>query len=154
MFLISGILLTVSWKTYSQVMSKVKWILNGHALGCPKFLKAKNWCSLLYWNNVFFKIKLSTVETQQLNPQLTHSACVLTIAKPHFLLLNIITYFHEFNRSIRISIWVWCGISHRQFQSIFQSFISGGSYLPASLIISTDSGTWLKTGLTEWLTSV
>lgn len=88
--LISDTLLTVSWKTYSQVMTLVKWILNGHTLGCPKFMKAKKRRAQSYWNNVFFKIKLSTVETQQLNPQLTHGACVLTIARPYFLLLNII----------------------------------------------------------------
>lgn len=117
--LISGTLLTVSWKTYSQVMTQVKWILNGHTFVCPKFIKAKKGCSLSYRNNVFIKIKLSTVETQQLNPQLAHSACILTIAKPHFLLLNIITFFHEFYSSMRINIWVWCSISDRQFQ--FQS---------------------------------
>jgi hypothetical protein len=124
--LISGTLLTVSWKTYSQVMTQVKWILNGHTLGCPKFIKAKKGCSLSYWNNVFFKLKLSTVETQQLNPQLTHGACILTIARPYFLLLNIIIFFHECYRSMRINIWAWCSISDRQFQfqSIYQSFIS------------------------------
>jgi len=111
--LISGTLLTVSWKTYTQVMTQVKWILNGHTLGCPKFIKATKGCSLSYWNNVSFKIKLSTVETQQLNPQLTHSARILTIARPYFLLLNIITFFHQFYRSMRINIWVWCSISDR-----------------------------------------
>lgn len=130
--LISGTLLTVSWKTYSQVMTQVKWILNGHTLGCPKFIKAKKVCSLSYWNNVFFKIKLSTVETQQLNPQLTHGACILTIVTPYFVLLNIIIFFHEFYRSMRNNIWVWCSISdrHFQFESIYQSFISGDSFLP------------------------
>lgn len=130
--LISGILLTVSWKTYSQVMTQVKWILNGHTPGCPKFIKAKKGCALSYRNNVFFKIKLCTVETQQLNPQLAHSACILTIARPYVLLLNIITFFHEFYRSMKSNMWVWCSISSRQFQfqSIYQSFISGDSFLP------------------------
>ena len=126
--LISDTLLTVSWETYSQVMMQVKWILNGHTPGCPKFIKAKKECSLSYWNNVSFKIKLSTVETQQLNPQLAHSACILTIAKPYFFLLNKITFFHEFYRSMRINIWVWWSISDRQFWSIYQRFISGDSF--------------------------
>ena len=156
MLLISGTLLTVSWKTYAQVMTKVKWILNGHTLGCPKFLKAKKGRSLPYWNNVFFKIKLSTVETQQLNPQLTHSACILTIARPYFLLLNIIIFFHEFYMSMRINIWVWCSISDRQFQfhNIYQRFISGDSFLQCISVYFTDSGTVLKIGLTDWLTSI
>jgi len=153
--LISGTLLTVSWKTYTQVMSQVKWILNGHTLGCPKFIKAKKGCSLSYWNNVSFKIKLSTVETQQLNPQVAHSACILTIARPYFLLLNIITFFHEFYRSMRINIWVWCSISDNfNFKVYIEvSLVVTASY-PASLFISTDSGTVLKTGLTDWLRSV
>lgn len=82
---------------------------------------------------------------QQLNPQLTHSANILTMARPHFLLSNTITFF--FVNFTRVQEQTYEGErDNLNFSTYTEGLLVATTFYPVSLFISTDSGTVLKIG--------